>query len=242
MLNFYIDESGSMTTEYTQHNPYFIIALVKVNNIKKLNRVYKYFVKKYHDELILCPKADRMFKDEKFVELKGSAMTGELKKKFVEFFTLTPGLFEVFIIKVDNKAVEKDFYKNTARAFNYLLKLAFQFLIHNKFIPENSVLSLQIDERNQSTESKSSLEDYLDTQLRLEEHIIDDIKVSYFDSANNPLVQIADVFANLEFTQLFNPEFKEEFEKIQKNGFLKYIFKFPKNKMAHRYRKKIKNI
>ena len=237
MINFYIDESGSMTTNYSNQNPWFIISIVRVNAPKKLNRLFKYFIKKNYKELMNCPKAERMFKNNKFLELKGSALTGKLKQKFVQFFTETPNIFELFIIKVDNKLVDDNFYKNTARAFNYLLKIAFQYYIHNDFIPANSYINLEIDERNQSTESKSSLEDYLDTQLRLDEKLIEDVKVKYFDSANNNLIQIADVFANLEYSQMFNSTFAKEFKIMKEKGILKNIFIFPKKNMSCRYRK-----
>lgn len=52
--------------------------------------------------------------------------------------------------------------------------------------------------------------------------------VSYFDSANNSLIQIADVFANFYYSHLQTGAYTEEFQRLKENGILKFIFEFPK--------------
>ena len=67
-------------------------------------------------------------------------------------------------------------------------------------------------------------------ELQLEQGITNEIQVTYFDSADNQIIQVADVFANLCYSQLCNHNYSEEFELLKKNDILKYIFTFPKAK------------
>ncbi len=52
----------------------------------------------------------------------------------------------------------------------------------------------QLDERNERVENKSFLENYLNTELSLSGQVAGNFSVSYFDSACNKFVQIADYF------------------------------------------------
>ncbi|MBG9368273.1 DUF3800 domain-containing protein, partial [Streptococcus sp. NLN64] len=40
-MNYYLDESGSITTSNSQHNRFFIIAGVSTQNPKKVKRVFR---------------------------------------------------------------------------------------------------------------------------------------------------------------------------------------------------------
>lgn len=51
--------------------------------------------------------------------------------------------------------------------------------------------------------------------------------VTYFDSANNKIVQIADVFANLYYSRLLTGGYADEIDTMKTNGCLKKVFKFP---------------
>lgn len=42
-MNIYIDESGSINN-HSSHEKYFVIALIKVNDKKKVEKAYKRFV------------------------------------------------------------------------------------------------------------------------------------------------------------------------------------------------------
>ena len=53
-------------------------------------------------------------------------------------------------------------------------------------------------------------------------------QVSYFDSANNNLIQIADVFANLFYSHVKTDAYTEELQKLKDSGILRFIFEFPK--------------
>ena len=56
----------------------------------------------------------------------------------------------------------------------------------------------------------------------------DGFQVSYFDSANNNLIQIADVFANLFYSHVKTDAYTEELQKLKDSGILRFIFEFPK--------------
>ena len=61
----------------------------------------------------------------------------------------------------------------------------------------------------------------------LDENLTDEIKVEYHDSAHVRLIQIADFFANLYFSQCLSGVYKEDISKMKKKDILKCIFKFP---------------
>ena len=227
MTNIYIDESGSMTTQHVNVSPYFLIALIKPNNARKLKTAYKRFVTQNLEELKKADKNNKMFVNGKFKELKGSEFTSNLKIKFINYFCRNNAL-DIFYIVMDNNKIDANFYENTARAFNYSVKIALSYFIKGKLLP-NDEYSIQLDERNQRTKTKYFLEEYLNTELRLHEQIIDhNISVSYYDSCNNSLVQIADVFANILYSELRSGNYTKELNKIEKEGYLKKIFNFPK--------------
>ncbi len=65
-----------------------------------------------------------------------------------------------------------------------------------------------IDERNIRTEAKYTLEDYLNTELLFNNILDQNIKVEYYDSCNSILIQIADVFANIFYSNLLNGNYE----------------------------------
>ncbi|MCM1534230.1 MAG: DUF3800 domain-containing protein [Corallococcus sp.] len=228
MVSIFIDESGSMTTEYTEYSPYFLIALVIPQSARALKTTYKRFVHQHLDELKKLDKNNKMFLNGKFKELKGSEFSPDLKRQFVEYFCRDNQL-QIYYIVLDNKAIDKKFYKNTARAFNYSVKVALIHLIGHNYISNDEDIIIQIDERNQRTDAKAVLQEYLNTELSLEEDLCHkDIEVQYFDSCNNHLIQVADVFANLYYSELRTGNYSNEFDMMKKQGYLKKIFVFPK--------------
>ena len=113
-------------------------------------------------------------------------------------------------------------------SFDFNTGTSLSYFIKGKLLP-NDEYSIQLDERNQRTKTKYFLEEYLNTELRLHEQIIDhNISVSYYDSCNNSLVQIAEVFANILYSELRSGNYTKELKKIEKDGYLKKIFNFPK--------------
>lgn len=236
-MNIYIDESGSINN-HIPNNKYFVIALIHVKNKECLKKAYKRFVSSNHDRLLeldqdkvhpktgkVIKEGGKMFLNGNFQELKGSQFDKEMKQKFVEFFSRKQ-TFEVYYIKIANDKLTDHFCQNTARVFNYSLKLALEYFIRKGYLPNEDCI-LQLDERNEKTETKFFLENYLNTELSMNGTATGKFDVSYFDSANNSLVQIADVFANLYYSHLQTGGYEAEFKLLQESGIFKFAFEFP---------------
>ena len=105
MHYFFVDESGSITSEHCKDFPYFVIALVKVFDKDKLKRKFKRFISANLTQLRNIDSKGKMFdKNGKFLELKGCCLTRELKNKFIDYLTKEQ-LFEVYYIKLVNKKI-----------------------------------------------------------------------------------------------------------------------------------------
>ena len=227
MNTFYIDESGSMTVTYCNKWPYFIITLIKVKDSRKAKTIFKRFVSKSMAALKAADTDNVMFRGETFKELKGNAFTPALKRSFVDFF-FRDDTFEIYYIIVNNSMISDAdngrLYANTARAFNYLLKLAITHYRKNDIISSEKLL-LQLDERNEKPESKNFLQDYLNTELYM--YFDEECQVQYFDSQNNHLIQVADVMSNLMFSNKMTHSYDDLFNKLKSEGHIKDIFVFP---------------
>ena len=148
-----------------------------------------------------------------------------MKLRFINFFSRKQS-FELYYIKISNKKLTDQFCENTARVFNYTFKLALEFFISKNYLP-NENCSLQLDERNEKTETKYFLENYLNTELSMNGTVTGKFKVEYFDSANNSLIQIADVFANIYYSHLQTGAYNEEIKNLKDKGIFKFTFIFP---------------
>lgn len=229
MNTFYIDESGSMTKKHLNYykNKHFIICVIMPKNKDRLKRAYKRFISSNLEELRKIDKDKKMFYDNgKFKELKGSCFTSKMKRKFIDFFCQNE-LFEIYYISCDNKKVKDYFYNNTSRAFNYLIKLSFEHFTNYKYICKKENY-LFIDERNVRTDTKATLEEYLNTELVTGSYIQDGFFVEYCQSETRELIQIADVFANIYFTDLIsNNCFFNELNKMRDEKYIVNEFFFP---------------
>jgi hypothetical protein len=228
MEYLYIDESGTMTTEHNEKFPFFVICLIHVLDKRKLKTIVKRFISKNMEELKLL-NSQKMFKEKKFVEIKGSELSYSLKIDFANYLCKY-NVFKIIYIDVDNNQVDQKLYKNKARAFNYLVDLCLGYSIRKKILPKGDY-SIQIDERNIKTNAQKTLEDYLNMELGLKKNYVNDVTVEYFDSADNTYIQISDFFSNLYFSYKMNNEgYKEIINQMIENNVLKLIFKFPENK------------
>ena len=237
MISMYIDESGSIHPTSGKLNRYFIIGIVIPKNSIKLKRVYKLFIRKNIDYLRKLDQDNKMFsEDGKFRELKGNSMDKTLKLDFINFFCRN-NLFEVRYIILDNNQLDERFIKNKARTFNYLIKIFLINSLKKGYIKDNE-LFLQIDERNVKTESKYSLEDYLNQELILNDNILENVQVKYFDSSQNCFIQIADVFSNIMYSDLITSGgYRKEIEKLQEQKYILPPFVFPKKKFENKIKK-----
>ena len=223
-MNIYIDESGSINNTFTEKRD-FIITLVVPTDKKQLERTYKRFVSSNHDDLKKLDKNNKMFLNDKFNELKGSQFNKPMKQKFVQFFAKKKH-FEIYYIRIINCKLSDDFCRNTARVFNYVMRLALQYFIKNDFLKQDDFY-LQLDERNEKTETKHFLENYLNTELALGGTTRGKFTVNYFDSSNNKFIQVADVFSNLFYSHLLTGDYNDEIQLLKDNDILKFIFVFP---------------
>ena len=225
-MNIYGDESGSLTKTHSVNQPFFVIALAWVKDPKRIKRSFKRFISTHLETLRKLDGTEgKMFKGVKFREIKGNQLDRPMKKKFVDFFSSRNDI-ELFFIEIDNKNITDDFCKNTARAFNYVICLNFKTLFTNNIIPKEECY-LQLDERNEKTETKYFLENYLNTELLLNGFTDKPFHVQYFDSKDNICIQIADVFANILYSHLRTAAYSEEIKKLASSGLLRYTFRFP---------------
>lgn len=135
--------------------------------------------------------------------------------------------FRLLFIRVSNLKASDNLFRNKARAFNYILKLAFEYL-HNQKILSDREWNIQIDERNVKKDAKYQLQDFLLTELSTGKNIVDNISVQYYDSCNNKLVQLADVFSNIFYSNILTcGAFSKEIRYMKENGYTINIFKFP---------------
>ena len=87
-----------------------------------------------------------------------------------------------------------------------------------------------IDERNVATESKWTLQEYLNTELNLVDIFAEqDLVVHYYDSKNYLLLQLADFISNTFYRhkQKHNKEAEVNVELLLKQTSTNKIFRFP---------------
>ncbi|MCR5400653.1 MAG: hypothetical protein K6E78_03550 [Treponema sp.] len=147
-MNIYVDESGSINNKLGSKP--FIIALIHVLDLKKLNTVFRRFISAniatlkeldkdfYNREGKLTKKGNLMFHGEKFHEIKGSQLNQEMKIKFVNYLVKNK-YFELYYIKINNDLLTDKICENTARAFNYSIKLALSFFWSTIFLQMKTV-------------------------------------------------------------------------------------------------------
>lgn len=226
-MNIYIDESGSMTDTVTCiGNAYFVITLLLVQEPKQLKKVYKRFVSSHLSDLKNCDRNGKMFNGNSFVELKGSSLTPTMKRIFINYFCRN-NHFKILYIKIDNTRITRNIYKNKARAFNYVLKLALENLNSRGILTDRDWV-INIDERNVKTDSRYQLREHLLTECSIGKNIVDEIFLEYYDSSNNNLIQLADVFSNIYYSNILtNNSYNNEIEFMSNNGYLLNPFIFP---------------
>lgn len=210
-----------MTSQHTDQWPYFTVAIVMAPDREKAKRVVKRFVSKNMEALKENDSAHKMFFDESFHELKGTCMSGSIQADFIKYMCRNDTI-RVFFVQVKNKEIRYGIYNNTARAFNYILGQALTKLFVSGLLQKDNYM-LHIDERNQKTGTIHSLEDYLNIQLCIDGEFADSIVVKYYDSAQNSLVQVADVFSNAYYKH------------CMKNGAAEFISQVLNEKTAEGY-------
>ena len=228
-ITVFVDESGTIGKGIIKEDDFFIITLLFVKD-EDVNHIKKVFKK---ERLKIVNKKEvlkQQLKNNK--EVKGSELSETEKRKIYEKIIEKCGdKFELAVIVMNNKKATVKFRSNSSRAFNYLIKIFLEkhFKKRSKFKKVNQV-SFIIDERNVATESKYTLQEYLNTELNLMETFSEkDITVHYYDSKKYLLLQLADFISNTfyRYKQKNNTESKDNVEILLKQTSTNKMFKFP---------------
>ena len=203
--------------------------MVKIEDKIGFKHIFKKSLRKFKKEIILKQKNNSNYKinqngEYEFHELKGSGLPFELKEKLVKHLTFKNHL-NVYYILIENKEMKDIYYENTARAFNYVLKLCLLFLVKNSFLNTDDIF-LHIDERNTKTGTIHCLEEYLNTEFKFS-NIDIDFKVKYTDSKKDIGVQVADLFSNVFYSTLLSKEKSKIIDELKEKNCIKHIFRFP---------------
>ena len=228
-ITVFVDESGTIGKGIIKEDDFFIITLLFVKD-EDVNHIKKVFKK---ERLKIVNKKEvlkQQLKNNK--EVKGSELSETEKRKIYEKIIEKCGdKFEIAVIVMNNKKATVKFRSNSSRAFNYLIKIFLEkhFKKRSKFKKVNQV-SFIIDERTVATESKYTLQEYLNTELNLMETFSEkDITVHYYDSKKYLLLQLADFISNTfyRYKQKNNTESKDNVEILLKQTSTNKMFKFP---------------
>ena len=228
-ITVFVDESGTIGKGIIKEDDFFIITLLFVKD-EDVNHIKKVFKK---ERLKIANKKEvlkQQLKNNK--EVKGSELSETEKREIYEKIIEKCGdKFEIAVIVMNNKKATVKFRSNSSRAFNYLIKIFLEkhFKKRSKFKKVNQV-SFIIDERNVATESKYTLQEYLNTELNLMETFSEkDITVHYYDSKKYLLLQLADFISNTfyRYKQKNNTESKDNVEILLKQTSTNKMFKFP---------------
>lgn len=189
---FYIDESGIITNTIPHpqniRDHYFVICFIQTEDPKRLKVIYKRTLKKIKSYF---PSFFTTLANPN--EPKGSELTPIMKDFFIgQFLHLTD--IRIAHMVLDNRKVMGVFRKNSTQSFNYLIKLVLQNTPLSS--SEKNHLILNIDNRNVALRNNKQLEDYLATELILQ-NIVSDVTVNYLNSEDVYGIRIADVFSNI---------------------------------------------
>ena len=201
----YLDESGSI--HKNSHTKYFAVggyfAFGKDKN--KITSLYKRLNKKIKDEKNLPLET----------EVKSYDMTQEEK---INIFSKIQDIDTFYgCVKIFEKGVMKKEIVESNIFFNYAVKLLFKDcivpLLNLAQIQDNIEFILSIDNRNIRVGDLNNLETYLKTEFCLENF---DFKITYYDSATNYGIQLADLIVNTFYNSYKDKKIVNQVMKILK--------------------------
>ena len=229
MEYLYIDESGSLTSEFAFIHPNFVMCVVRVKDITNLRKLLKRFIYENYQEIKEIDENNKIFNHGNFVEIKGSSLNSKLKKRLADFLC-NGNILEIYYIHVFNEEVKQHFYDDPTLIYNYVLYLMLNKNLENKNLPYDDYL-IDVDDRNLKHISVNSLEDYLNIELKLKKRLIRSINIEYYDSKDNLMVQVSDFFSNLYFSYLKNHDlYNNLITNLKEKGYIKDIFYYPNEK------------
>ena len=181
----YLDESGSIhknsNTKYFAVGGYFVF----VNDRNKVTSLYKKINKSI--------KVSRNMSFDK--EVKSYDMTDEDK---IEIFNSIQDIDTFYgCVKVfDKKSMKKEIVESNIFS-NYAVKILFKDcivpLLNLSLVNDNVEFVVSVDNRNIRIGDLNNLETYLKTEFCLQSF---DFKITYYDSATNYGIQMADLVVN----------------------------------------------
>ena len=229
MEYLYIDESGSLTSEFAFVHPNFVMCVVRVKDITNLRKLLKRFIYENYQEIKEIDENNKIFNHGDFVEIKGSSLNSKLKKRLADFLC-NGNILEIYYIHVFNEEVKQHFYDDPSLIYNYVLYLMLNKNLENKNLPYDDYL-IDVDNRNLKHISINSLEDYLNIELKLKKRLVRSINIEYYDSKDNLMVQVSDFFSNLYFSYLKNHDlYNDLITNLKEKGYIKDIFYYPNEK------------
>lgn len=229
MEYLYIDESGSLTSEFAFIHPNFVMCLVRVKDITNLRKLLKRFIYENYQEIKEIDEKNKIFNHGDFVEIKGSSLNSKLKKRLADFLC-NGNILEIYYIHVFNEEVKQHYYDDPSLIYNYVLYLMLNKNLENKNLPYDDYL-IDVDDRNLKHISINSLEDYLNIELKLKKRMVRSINIEYYDSKDNLMVQVSDFFSNLYFSYLKNHDlYNDLITNLKEKGYIKDIFYYPNKK------------
>lgn len=181
----YLDESGSIhknsKVKYFAVGGYFVFR----NDKNKVTSLYKRLNKKIKDNRNIDLKK----------ELKSYDLTDDDK---IEIFNNIQDISSFYgCVKVFEKRMMKKEIVESNIFFNYSVKLLFKDciipLLNLNQIDETIEFIVSIDNRNIRVGDLNNLETYLKTEFCLDNF---DFKITYYDSASNYGIQLADLIVN----------------------------------------------
>ena len=129
MEYLYIDESGSLTSEFAFIHPNFVMCVVRVKDITNLRKLLKRFIYENYQEIKEIDENNKIFNHGNFVEIKGSSLNSKLKKRLAHFLC-NGNILEIYYIHVFNEEVKQHFYDDPTLIYNYVFFSSYLFAIN----------------------------------------------------------------------------------------------------------------
>lgn len=225
----YIDESGSMNNITDKDKNYFVITVLHVKNKNSLKNSFNRFIRKNKEKLKSLPNGNKMFDGDKFKEIKGSALTPDIKKEFLNYICINNS-FKVFYVIIHNNFLKESLLKNKEVGFNFILEKLLTYKIKNNFLPRDTNYHIHLDNRNLRTGMRDTLRSSLIRTLIIEDELIEELELTYHDSEKVKFIQVADFFANLLYSNLMTNNYNEVLNQKVREGYISHEYNFPYNR------------
>jgi hypothetical protein len=170
-MELFFDESGNLGKK----DRYFIIAMLMPVNKKRIRNFTRRFCAKIEQD-----------------EIKASTLGFAQKQNLLYKLSKIPDNKISYIVADKINIESKKLLSDTNLCFNYL----FMHLVKKVVSNANEDVSLLIDEHTIKVGSINSLKDYLRIKAYTEWGFTNELNISFTDSKNSKLIQVADLAAN----------------------------------------------